>query len=115
MMTVPAGRKKTEEETGAKRSAGVGWFRSKKFRVEGAPSPLFAVLSPVRREEERGHREEERVVREKEEETLGEKMEREEVGRIGKDSYGKKTKVARPKMTDKGLCGSGPGEKGAER
>ena len=25
------------------------WFRSKRFRVEGAPSSLFAVLSPVKR------------------------------------------------------------------
>ena len=79
MMTVPAGRKRAEEETGAKRSAGVGWFRSKKFRVEGAPSPLFAVLSPVRREEERGHREEERLAREREVESSG--REREEVER----------------------------------
>ena len=78
MMTVPAGRKRAEEETGAKRSAGVGWFRSKKFRVEGAPSPLFAVLSPVRREEERGHKEEERLGREREEERLAREGEREE-------------------------------------
>ena len=28
------------------------WFRSKRFRVEGAPSSLFAVLSPVKRVEE---------------------------------------------------------------
>jgi hypothetical protein len=34
------------------RSSGAGWFRSKRFRVEGAPSPLFAVLSPVREERE---------------------------------------------------------------
>ena len=103
-MTVPAGRKRAEEETGAKRSAGVGWFRSKKFQVEGAHSPLFAVLSPVRREEERGHKEEERLGRE-----------REEVERIGKDSEGERTQVNRPKMTDNGHCGSGPGGKGAER
>ena len=80
MMTVPAGRKRAEEETGAKRSAGVGWFRSKKFRVEGAPSPLFAVLSPVRREEERGHREEERLGREREE-SLGREREWKNMGR----------------------------------
>ena len=113
MMTVPAGRKRAEEETGAKRSAGVGWFRSKKFRVEGAPSPLLAVLSPVRREEERGHTEEGRLGREREEESLG--REREEVERIGKDSEGENTRVARPEMTDNGHCGSGPGWKGAER
>ena len=78
MMTVPAGRKRGVEETGAKRSAGIGWFRSKKFRVEGAPSPLFAVLSPVRREEEMGNREEERLEREKE--SLGRDKEWERIG-----------------------------------
>ena len=99
MMTVPAGRKRGEEETGAKRSAGIGWFRSKKFRVEGAPSPLFAVLSPVRREEEMGNREEERM---------------------GRDSEGEKRWVKMPEIRNKEqgsslLSGSGPGGKGAER
>ena len=31
------------------RSVTSSWFRSKRFRVEGAPSSLFAVLSPVKR------------------------------------------------------------------
>ena len=34
------------------RSMTGSWFRSKRFRVEGAPSSLFAVLSPVKRVEE---------------------------------------------------------------